>query len=289
MPYNRNTMNLGSSQQRATASVNSFGTAGPQALDVPQGTKYFALKKEMAGQDVYLNIIPWGIETDKHMGVAAGTAKIGDGEFMLELWTHRIEGITNGNAICMQRMYGRKCPTCDAEKMAMESEGKPESKPSHRSAFWVQQVDVHGNPLGGDATPKLFVTSYATFTKALLEAADISGKRLGLNGPVPFADPGENGRTITFHVGTKSMGNGIQFCEATNFEFLPRKNPIPDAILATIPGLDKFIHIPTEKEITDALYGVGENPNAEPADPTGPAQGPEDFGGEAPAYPEPSF
>ena len=251
MPYNPQTMNMNDAQVSAQASKDSFGTSGPQILDAPQGTKYFAMKKEMIGQDVYLNIIPWGIETDKHMGVHNGTRQIGQGEFLVEMWTHRVEGITQGTTLCLQRMYGTKCPYCEAARNA----GNGDAKASHRLALWVQQVDVHGNPIGGDPTPKLFITSYATFGKALLDAADVQGRRLGLNGPIPFADPGTNGKIVAFRVDSKSMGSGITFCEATNFAFLPRQYAIPQSILDTIPGLDKYLHIPSDKEIAEALYG----------------------------------
>lgn len=262
MPYNPQTMNMNDAQASAQASKDSFGTSGPQILDAPQGTKYFAMKKEMVGQDVYLNIIPWGIETEKHMGVHNGTRQIGQGEFLVEMWTHRVEGITQGTTLCLQRMYGTKCPYCEAARNA----GNGDAKASHRLALWVQQVDVHGNPIGGDPTPKLFITSYATFGKALLDAADVQGRRLGLNGPIPFADPGTNGKIVAFRVDSKSMGSGITFCEATNFAFLPRQYAIPQSILDTIPGLDKYLHIPTDKEIAEALYGSSALP-AESATP----------------------
>ena len=279
MPYNPQTMNMNDAQASAQASKDSFGTSGPQILDAPQGTKYFAMKKEMVGQDVYLNIIPWGIETEKHMGVHNGTRQIGQGEFLVEMWTHRVEGITQGTTLCLQRMYGTKCPYCEAARNA----GNGEAKASHRLALWVQQVDVHGNPIGGDPTPKLFITSYATFGKALLDAADVQGRRLGLNGPIPFADPGTNGKIVAFRVDSKSMGSGITFCEATNFAFLPRQYAIPQSILDTIPGLDKYLHIPTDKEIAEALYGSSALP-AESAAPAQPAyQAPA-----APAYQAPA-
>lgn len=263
MPYNPQTMNIRAAQLNADASRNSYGASGPQVIDAPAGTKYFALKKEMIGQDIYLNILPWGIESNKHMGVRNGKAQIGQGEFLLEMWTHRVEGATQGTTLCTQAMYGERCPFCEAAKMTGAN-----PKPSHRMALWVQQVDVHGNPLNNDPTPKLFITSYATFGKALLEAADIKGRRLGLGGPVPFAAVDNvDGKVVTFNVASKFMGNGVSFCEATNFEFLPRANPISPNILSSIPGLDAFLHIPTEKEIHDALYGAAtpEEANVDPA------------------------
>jgi len=279
MPYNPQTMNINDAQASAQASKDSFGTSGPQILDVPQGTKYFAMKKEMIGQDVYLNIIPWGIESEKHMGVHNGTRQIGQGEFLVEMWTHRVEGITQGTTLCLQRMYGSKCPYCEASRNA----GNGEPKASHRLALWVQQVDVHGNPIGGDPTPKLFITSYATFGKALLDAADVKGRRLGLKGPIQFALTDTNGKIVAFRVDSKSMGNGITFCEATNFEFLPRQYAIPQSILDTIPGLDKFLHIPTDKEISEALYGS----SALPAESAVPAAAQPAY--QAPAQAQPTY
>lgn len=250
MPYNPQTMNTNAAQANAAASKDSYGASGPSIIDAPAGVKYFSLKKEMIGTDVYLNIIPWGIETDKHMGVANGTAKIGQGEFLAEMWTHRVEGVVKGNSLCLQRMYGKRCPHCEASK----NSGAGEAKASHRMALWVQHVDVAGNPIGGDPTPKLFITSYATFGKELLDSAEVQGRRMGLPGPIPFADPSINGKIVTFRVENKS-GGGFDFLNCTQFGFVQRRAPIAQNILDTIPAIDKYFHIPTDKEIHEALYG----------------------------------
>ena len=88
----------------------------------------------------------------------------------------------------------------------------------------------------------------------------MQGRRLGLNGPIPFADPSANGKIVAFRVDSKS-GGGFNFTEATNFAFLPRQYAIPQSILDNIPGLDRFLHIPTDKEIHEALYGSDALPN----------------------------
>ena len=250
MPYNPQTMNLNTAQANAAASKDSFGASGPTIIDIPAGVKLFNLKKEMIGKDVYLNIIPWGIETDKHMGVHNGTAQIGQGEIFAEMWTHRVEGVVKGNSLCLQRMYGQRCPSCEASK----NSGAGEAKASHRMALWVQHVDAQGNPIGGDPTPKLFITSYATFGKELIDSAEVQGRRLGLPGPIPYADPSINGKIVTFRVENKS-GGGFDFLNCVQFGFIPRRAPIAQNILDTIPAIDKFLHIPTDKEIAEALYG----------------------------------
>lgn len=251
-------MNLNVAQANAAASKDSYGASGPTIIDIPAGVKLFNLKKEMVGQDVYLNIIPWGIETDKHMGVANGSAHIGQGEIFCEMWTHRIEGVVKGNSLCLQRMYGKRCPTCEASK----NSGAGEVKASHRMGLWVQQVDVQGNPIG-DPTPKLFITSYFTFGKELIDSAEVQGRRMGLPGPIPYADPSINGKIVTFRVETKN-GGGYDFLNCVQFGFLPRRAPIAQNILDTIPAIDKFLHIPTDKEIAEALYG-SDNAQAAPA------------------------
>jgi len=257
MPYNPQTMNLNAAQANAAASKDSYGASGPTIIDAPAGVKFFALKKDMIGQDVYLNIIPWGIESDKHMGVHNGTAQIGQGEIFAEMWTHRVEGVVKGNSLCLQRMYGTRCPFCEASK----NSGAGEAKASHRMALWVQHVDAQGNPVGGDPTPKLFITSYATFGKELLDSAEVQGRRMGLPGSIPFADPSINGKIVTFRVENKS-GGGFDFLNCVQFGFLPRRAPIAQNILDTIPAIDKFLHIPTDKEIAEALYGADNTPAA---------------------------
>lgn len=295
MPYNPQTMNLNAAHANAAASKDSYGASGPTIIDAPAGVKFFALKKDMIGQDVYLNIIPWGIETDKHMGVHNGTAQIGQGEIFAEMWTHRVEGVVKGNSLCLQRMYGTRCPFCEASK----NSGAGEVKYSHRMALWVQRVDAQGNPVGGDPTPKLFITSYNAFGKELLDSAEVQGRRMGLPGSIPFADPSINGKIVTFRVENKS-GGGFDYLNCVQFGFLPRRAPIAQNILDTIPAIDKFLHIPTDKEIAEALYGADNTPAAPAAPayqqaapaaapnygaPAAPAGQPQGFGAQGTAAP----
>lgn len=250
MPYNRHT-NLQGSYSQAVEERDENGARGPSIINIPAGTKLYKLDLANAGKDHYFNILPYNIETENHPSVFKGKRKIGDGDFRLDIYTHRVDGVLKGNVLCMSQTYGKPCP------YEQEVGDQDTKSASHRTVFWVQECDRRGNPIG-DGKPQLFITSHYAFTKTFLEEVDIQGKQLGFNGPVPFADP-DKGYVIGFRFRAATAGGGIKYAELSRVDFLERANPIPQATLDSIPALDTLLVIPTAKMVHDALYGKTED------------------------------
>lgn len=249
MPYNRKAASsMDNSYQTAIAS-NEGGNFGPSVIKFPQGVKAFKLDPAKANTEQYINILPWAIETEKHPRVVKGTAKIGDNDFMLDVYTHYIEGVLKGSCICMAQTYGQECPY---EK---ETEGQNMPAAKRRTLFWVQPCDKHGKPTG-DGTPMIFNTSHFAFTKLLLEEADIQGREQGFDGSIPFANP-DKGFVVGFRYSMESSGGAQKYAQAKRIDFYERRDPIPDTLLNSIQALDALIEIPTRDSIHDALYGKG--------------------------------
>lgn len=268
MPYNRQAAaSMGSSYQSAVAH-NDGNNFGPSVLNFPAGIKPFKLDPNKANVEQYINIIPWAIETENHPRVAKGEAKIGDNDFMLDVYTHFIDGVLKGSSICLAQTYGRACP------YEQETEGQNMPSAKRRSIFWVQSCDRNGNPIG-DGQPMIFNTSHFAFTKILLEEAEIQGKDKGLHGPVPFADP-DKGYVVGFRYRMDSSGNG-KFANCVRVDFYERQKPLPDSILNACTALDKLLNIPTRQDIHDALYGkTGGSAPAEEAAPAAAEVSPEE-------------
>ena len=69
------------------------------------------------------DIIPFEIKSKLHPMVAAGKAKVGDLDFMLDLWEHRFIGEGKHAFLCPKRNFGQPCPICK-QVAAYYDEGK---------------------------------------------------------------------------------------------------------------------------------------------------------------------
>lgn len=258
MPYNRKAADtLGNSYQTAINN-NNGGNFGPSLIKFPQGTKAYKFDPALAGKEQFFNILPWAIETDKHPLVAKGQAKIGDNDFMLDLYTHYIDGVLKGSCICMAQTYGEVCP------FEQETEGQNPGAAKRRTIFWVQPCDKSGKPVG-DGAPMILNVSHFAFTKLLLEEADIQGRDNGLGGSIPFANP-DKGYVIGFRYAMESSGGAQKYAQIKRIDFYERRDPIPDSLLNSIPALDSLIEIPTRTDIHAALYGKSATGSASEAE-----------------------
>lgn len=249
MPYNRKAAASMDNSYQSAINNNNGGNFGPSVIKFPQGTKSFKFDPAKANVEQYFNILPWAIETDKHPRVAKGEAKIGDNDFMLDIHTHYVDGVLKGSCICMAQTYGQECP------FEKETEGQNLGAAKRRTIFWVQACDRNGKPTG-DGAPMILNVSHFAFTKLLLEEADIQGRDRGLNGSIPFANP-DRGYVVGFRYSMEASGGTSKYAQAKRIDFYERRDPIPDALLATLPALDSLIEIPTRESIHDALYGKG--------------------------------
>lgn len=258
MPYNRKAADtLGTSYQTAIDN-NNGGNFGPSLIKFPQGTKAYKFDSALAGKEQFINILPWAIETDKHPRVAKGQAKIGDNDFMLDLYTHYVDGVLKGSCVCMAQTYGDVCP------FEQETEGQNLGAAKRRTIFWVQPCDRNGKPTG-DGAPMILNVSHYAFTKLLLEEADIQGRDQGLGGSIPFANP-DKGYVVGFRFAMESSGGAQKYAQIKRVDFYERRDPIPDTLLSSIPALDSLIEIPTREAIHAALYGKGSTSSATDAE-----------------------
>lgn len=258
MPYNRKAADTLDNSYQTAINNNNGGNFGPSLIKFPQGTKAYKFDPALAGKEQFINILPWAIETDKHPLVAKGQAKIGDNDFMLDLYTHYIDGVLKGSCICMAQTYGDVCP------FEQETEGQNLGAAKRRTIFWVQPCDKNGKPTG-DGAPMILNVSHYAFTKLLLEEADIQGRDNGLGGSIPFANP-DKGYVIGFRFAMESSGGAQKYAQIKRVDFYERRDPIPDTLLSSIPALDSLIEIPTREAIHAALYGKGSTSSATDAE-----------------------
>lgn len=253
MAFNRSSIDLGSRYQQQAANSESYGEARQSFMNwAGVKLKFFTMKKEM--DRVNLNILPYQIKSPKHPEVVAGRRKVGQWDYLLDVWVHRNLGPNKKDMLCPKATYGKACPACE-ERQKLYDEGRDEEAkaftPSRRAIYNVQLIGRNGP----EDAPMIFATSHQCFNKELIEEAGASSKGPV---PIPFASIGPDGKVVSFRVSEKALGSS-KFCEAKSFQFLDRDEEISDEVLEQCVSLDEHLIVPTSKQILDAMYGNDED------------------------------
>ena len=253
MAFNRSSIDLGSRYAQQAANSDSYGEARQSFMDwAGVKLKFFTMKKEM--DRVNLNILPYQIKSPKHPEVVAGRRKVGQWDYLLDVWVHRNLGPNKKDMLCPKATYGKACPACE-ERQKLRDEGRDEEarafSPSRRTIYNIQLIGRNGP----EDAPMIFATSHHCFNKELIEEAAASSKGPV---PVPFASIGPDGKVVSFRVSEKDLGTN-KFCEAKSFQFLDRDEEVSDEVLEQCVSLDEHLIVPTSKQILDAMYGNDED------------------------------
>jgi hypothetical protein len=196
-----------------------------------------------------INIIPYRIATKHHPMVRAGSAKVGDFDYVLDIWVHRNVGPDGVDVICPKKNYGKACPIC-AQAQEFKNEGKKDEasdlRPSRRVVYNV--IDVN-NP---DEGIQVFDTSHFLFEKELVEASREDGE----GQTIDFADPKE-GRSVKFRGSMTSLG-GNEFMEFKSFSF-PERDPVNPKMMDKTHQLDAMMKVMSNEDISAVLFGDGDD------------------------------
>ncbi len=224
-----------------------------------------------------IDIVPFEIKSKNHPLVAKGLAKIGDLDFMLDIWEHRYIGANKEAFVCPKKNYGDGCPVCD-EADRLWNDGEESSArqlfASRRCYFNIKQVvnNEHGDL-------QVFDTSHHLFGKALMSEAHaeaVDGQ------PQPFADL-DNGSSIYFR--TEKGDWGKTAVTYAGLRFRSRRNPITDNDVDNAISFDELITVLPYAEI-EALMN-GEAPGQETVQKEAPRRNPRVKEPEAEQEPKP--
>ncbi len=193
-----------------------------------------------------INIIPYEIKTKNHPLVATKRKKIGDLDYMLDIWVHRNIGPTGVDAVCLKRNYNKACPICEEAYKLRDQAKKAEYdalKASRRVFYNVQDLSDDSEAL------KIFNVSHFLFEKELIEVAkdDSDGGET-----VYFAEIDE-GKIIEFR-GTKEPINGREMLKFKNFIFRERPEALSEDIIDTAISFDELIISRDAKELSKLLF-----------------------------------
>lgn len=202
------------------------------------------------------DIIPYEIKSNQHPMVVAGKAKIGDLDFMLDLWVHRSIGEGNHSFVCPKKNYGRPCPICK-QVSAYYDEGKTDEAKKLQAS-----QRVYLNVRLPDGSKQVFNGSYYLFMRELLEEAHGASEDGSI---IEFGDP-VDGKTVAFRVEMEKLGQR-DVPKFKSFRFLDRATPVTDEDIDDAYSFDAGLILASPEDMEAALYGQpmpGEEAQEEP-------------------------
>jgi hypothetical protein len=201
-----------------------------------------------------IDIVPYVIATKYHPLVAKKKMKVGDLDYMLDIYVHRNVGPNNAQVVCL-RNFNKVCPICEFRKERLKIGGKEDEqaealKGKRRVIYNVLDATSDSMKI------KIFEVSHFSFEKEVLDEAKAEGERLGLS-YLDYADPDE-GYTIKCRTSEDDTGP-YTFLRYKNFSFVQREKGIitPKLIEKAYP-LDKYMNILSAEEIETLLYSPDE-------------------------------
>ncbi len=245
------------------------GGAGQSAFDWKKAgeLKFYKMK---AGKH-RINIIPYIIKTKNHPLVKSGDAKVGDQDYMLDVFIHRGIGPTQTPVICPKKTFGKACPICD-----QANEYREQGKDKEASALRAQRKAIYNiiDANDTDAGLQILDASYANFQKELIEAAKEENDDGDI---VDFPDIYE-GKIVKFRATDAEFG-GHAYFEFKNFGFEDRDEKLDDDLINQACSFDEYMKIYSSEEIEKILYGNDEedsDDNSKPAKSGKPSKADED-------------
>ena len=197
-----------------------------------------------------INIIPYTIQTKNHPLVKKGEFEIGDMDYVMDIWSHRMVGPSGSSVLCLKKTFGKPCPICEqAESLKKNGKEKEagELKASRRCFYNIEDLKKPGELM-------VFEVSHFLFEKELIDEARGEDNDEGF---IEFADP-EHGKEIKFRVQKISRG-GFEFNEFKSFSFQERDEPIDEDLLAQAISFDAIMPIPSYDDVQKILFGADED------------------------------
>lgn len=193
-----------------------------------------------------INIIPYTIKSKNHPLVRSGDCKVGEKDYIMDIFAHRSIGAGESSVICLKKTYGKPCPVCEQSE-TFRKQGKEDEaaalRPSRRVFYNVQDLK--------DGKLKIFETSHFLFEKELIDEA-----RDGEEGFVNFADEDE-GKEISFKAVKEKKGK-IEYLAFKSFRFEDREDKLDEDLFEDAVSFDEVMNVPTYEQVQKMLYGEDE-------------------------------
>ncbi len=207
-----------------------------------------------------INIVPYEIKSKNHPLVQQGIMKIGNIDYVMDVWVHRSIGPNQMDVVCLRKNYNKACPICEAMDEAKAAGNRDEMnalKPRRRVFYNVINVNEP------DGEIMVFETSHFNFEKELIEEAREQSDDQNI---VDFADI-DNGCVIEFR-GSKAKFEGFEYMEFKSFRFRERGKgqEVTEEDVERAVSFDAIMTVLSYDQIKKILYGGGVWEEEEDAD-----------------------
>jgi len=198
-----------------------------------------------------INIVPYEIKSKRHPLVRQGIMKVGNIDYVMDVWVHRSIGPGQADVVCLRRNYNKACPICEAMDEAKAAGNKDELnalKPRRRVFYNVINVNE------SDGEIMVFESSHFNFEKELIEEAREQSDDQNI---VDFADI-DNGCVIEFR-GSKAKFEGFEYMEFKSFRFRERGKgqAVTEEDIERAVSFDAIMTVLSYDQIKKILYGDG--------------------------------
>lgn len=227
----------------------SWFTLEPLELDDDDREKIMYKAKKGQNQ---IDVLPFIAKTANSPRCAKG-----DVDYLLDVRVHRRVGPQRDDFLCLEEMYGKRCPICEQRRELMED---GESKDVYKKFYPQRRVMYNMFDLTAEGKKKvqLFEVSHNKMEKEIQEEAETysDGELL------IFFDP-TDGMSVTFR-GKEATFEGAEFIDIKKVSLEERdKQYKEDEILEKTYALDELLVIPTYEEVSNSFHATESDPDDE--------------------------
>jgi len=227
----------------------SWFTLEPLELDDDDREKIMYKAKKGQNQ---IDVLPFIAKTANSPRCAKG-----DVDYLLDVRVHRRVGPQRDDFLCLEEMYGKRCPICEHRRELMED---GESKDVYKKFYPQRRVMYNMFDLTAEGKKKvqLFEVSHNKMEKEIQEEAETysDGELL------IFFDP-TDGMSVTFR-GKEATFEGAEFIDIKKVSLEERdKQYKEDEILEKTYALDELLVIPTYEEVSNSFHATESDPDDE--------------------------
>lgn len=223
------------------------------AYNIPTNVPIYKAKEGMN----LIDIIPYRITNKDNPAIRQGF-EIGEPDYCQIIHSHRDVGPNKNGYLCEQRMFGKLCPICEAQKDFWEMNDKENAKKLYPKEHGVYNIIDLLEPEKG---VQVWMVSTFWVEEELSKLAAMKSKA---GEPIIYGDH-EVGWSIEFY-GMEETFGGKKFYQPKNFNFVKREKQYDDSILDKTYPLDQWYNrVPYEVIEADYLGVQIEKPTTEPA------------------------
>lgn len=213
------------------------------AYKIPKDIPIYKVKE---GQNL-IDIIPYRISNPNNPAIRLNGFELGDEDYFQHLQTHQNIGSNKNEYLCRNKMFGKKCPICEAQNELWDVD-KTLAKALYPKDHVVYNIIDLLEPEKGIQVWKI--------SKFWVEdnLVKLSAMKSKSGDPIIYGD-WEIGWSIEFY-GMEQKFNGNKFFKPENFSFIKREEKYEESIVDKAYPIDQWYNIVEYDTIFNDYNGI---------------------------------